>query len=384
MPDGDRPKSDVLTGISVRISPVATLSATENKTFPVRRFNMTTPRTAPAGIAGGNQLRRNPPLLCLIRNKKLPSGVGPPMYFLPEGFSLPQGRVLNVLEVFHDDLPGINIDGVFHQCFRCNMEKMFRYGFFSLRQPDKKSARGASAYGLDFSTPSANACAKMVKFPTVEEKGLGVIGVGGDHQPFNPEVNSNNAPRGFSIGDVNLMGEDQEPAFTFLSDFGIKPQPLGEKLAHKNKGLSPESNPFLGNIEIPPPDNREAGLLVFRLSPSSLRFHGSIRGRNNLAERKSDLGGKAKVSSQVSIVSFPKSVGIYFPRVKDDTREPIDRGNVPGGNGQQVAMPVFSDFQLDGANSFHYNRYYSMLFGKSTREESVHSSPPTRGGVSCT
>ena len=85
------------------------------------------------------------------------------------------------------------------------MEEMPCYGRLIIAQALQQAMSGTGANGLDSCAGSTDASAAMIQFATFEEKCFVVVGVSGNHQAFDAEVNANYTPGGFWFRDFGFV-----------------------------------------------------------------------------------------------------------------------------------------------------------------------------------
>lgn len=303
MLDGNRPKSDVLRSIPVRIRSMAAFLALETQTMAVGCRDIATTRTTSRGVSRGNTLRLNPFRRRFVGNKELPLRVRPAVDFRPELLALLERTVSYIAQIFQDYSAGPNGDGILNQGFTSNMQKLFCYGCLPAGQTAQKPMGRSGANSLDRTASSSNTTAEVIKPPAVEEKCFGVGRTSGRHQALNTEIDTDQTASTFRFGNFYLVAKDQKPSFANSLKLGIFPAAKRQLLVTQIQRLTPQAYAFaFGNIEVAAPNNWDGRPYGLRQTPAPIGFGCFIGGDDYFAQRAGQLRSEPMLFSQHGVI----------------------------------------------------------------------------------
>ena len=313
---GDRPRPNILRGLTVCIVLVSALLAAEAQAFPVRCRDVSAGTTPAACITGANSLQFDPDCRSLVFDLESHVSVGPSVDFRAQVLPLTQRTVSNVLQVFNHDAPCSNSNRV--EQVRC-------YGSLVPGHPFQESLGTSGANRLDSGAGAPDTRTTVIQHPAVEEKGFGVCRVGRNEHSLDPEVASHDAAFGLLVWNLDRVVQAEEPLFADAFELGVFPSPFRQwaRVCDGQK-FTPKRDTLPGSVEVPPPYHRHHGTRELGKSPTLVRLGSFVSGANSLTERTRQLRGKPHFP-EIGIMGFCQPTRVKLPSLEGNIGKPIRR-----------------------------------------------------------
>jgi len=359
MLDGNRPKADIFTRVSVCIFLMAALLAMEMQAFTVGRRDISTAGTAPRCVFGADNFGFNSSSNSFVLDFESDIGIRPTMDFRPEVFPFTQRTISYIREVFKNYSPCIIFDSVADQGFGSAMQKHSGYGSLVPRHPLQESSGTSGANRLNCATSASDAGTTVIKPSTLEEKCFRICRIGSNHHPFDSEINSNDTSLRFRCWNFNFMCKDQKPLFSNSLDFGVFPSAIWQWSGIINsQNFTPKSYSLCASIEVTFPDNRHYRLFKDSQLPSVKRFGSLVSCTDCFAEGTSELR-RQSLFTESCIMVFCQPIGVQFLGFEDNFRKPISR--LQPRDDQSIGLFAAENFELDDSDCFHYIEHYILI-----------------------
>lgn len=290
---GDRPRSNVFRGLTVRIVLVAALLAAEVQALPVRCRDVAAGAAPTACITWTDRLQFDSDSSGFVCNLESHVSIRPAVNFGSEVFPFTQRTVSNVLQVFDHDAPCANLNRVANQCLGCDMQEMSRYGSLTPRHPFQESPGASGANGLNSSASAPDTRATVIQHPAVEEKWFGICRVGRNQHSLDAHINTDDTAFGLGLWNINLVSQVEKPLVSDSLNLGIFPSAFRQRSVICNRQeFTPKRDAFFGAVEIPLPHHGNQGARELGQPPAPVRFCGFICGADGFANGAGELGWK--------------------------------------------------------------------------------------------
>lgn len=312
-----RPQADILRAYTVGIVLVTALLAAEAQALPVRRRDMTTPGTPPAGVLWIDDLNPNSDGGSLVGHEKASLGVGPAMNLGAEVFPIRERRVSDVAQVFQAERSCTVFDCVGHQFFTRSVEQGHRYGFLVAAHASQETPRTLGANGLNDRTSAADAGTAVVFHPSLEKECAIVFRVGGNHQSPDAEVAANDAALGFGLRDFDLVMQMQVPLFSYTLDLGIAPAGCGDGWMLQRHCLPKDGNALTIAVKTAPKREGHRRALVDAQRPVVYRLLSSVGSRDLSEKVTGELGGQSEPVAHYRIEGTREPMGVKLLGVEN-------------------------------------------------------------------
>ena len=366
----DRPHANVLARIPVGVFRVSALLATEAQAITVGRRDMAAGAAPAAGVSRINLLHFNADVLRFVGNVELPLSERPSVDFGAEVFPSFERTVSNVRQVFNDNPPCAVRNRILDQCFGSDMQEMSCYSSLVSIHPPQEAAGRAGANRLDLCAGSTDASTAVIKFAAIEEKCFGVGRIGGDHQPLDAEINTNNAASRLRLRRVNMMGQQKIPHAVNSLEFRLSPTGDRNGLGGQCDYLAKDADAMLARAhKISPRHHRQSRLLV-NTKPPPIHRLGCFVGSCDLSEYVAcQLRWCFKLLSDRGVESALQPVGVQFFGLEHLFGHPVCRLQITNGNG--VEHPVLSDLNLDCSHNFQYINYMAQPLKAQVKSKAI-------------
>lgn len=353
---GDRPRPNILRGLTVCIVLVPALLAAEAQAFPVRCRDMSAGTTPAACITGTNSFQFNPDCRSLVCDLESHVSVGPSVDFRSQVLPLAQRTVSYVVEFFNHDASCSNPNRVADQCLTCCVEQVRCYGGLVPGHPFQESPGTSGANRLDQGAGAPDTRTAVIEHPAVEEKGFGVCRVGRNQHAFDPEVATHDAASGLWVWNLDRVSQAEEPLFPDAFELGVFPSPVRQRArVCDGQKFTPKRDAPLGSVEVPPPYHRHHGTGELGQPPTLVRLGSFVSGANSLTERTRQLRGKPHFP-KIGIMGFCQPIRVKLPSLEGNIGKPIRR--LQPNSKQPVSLRAAGNLELDCADCFHYIEYY--------------------------